>query len=97
MSVDLKAIDDRGRLVLGKPYANKLAQIERVGDHELRIVFVQAVPESEMWLYENQEAKSSVFRGLEQARRREFVDGPDLSADMSLLKELGVNVDDDST
>jgi hypothetical protein len=91
MAVDVRAVDDRGRIVLGRSFANKLVQVERISDCELRVVFVQAVPENEMWLYHNESAKSSVFRGLEQARKREFVDGPDLAAGAKLLERLEGN------
>jgi hypothetical protein len=89
MDVELKTIDERGRLVLGKNFAGKVAQVERLGECEFRLVFVQMVPESEMWLYRNQEAKALVFRGLAEARDRKFSKHPpDLKADKKLVTEL---------
>ena len=35
-------------------------------------------PPSEAWLFSNKEAHASVMRGLDQARRGDFVDPPDL-------------------
>ena len=53
----------------------------------IRDTDIMRVPESEMWLQHNKEAKESVARGIEQARNLDFVDGPDLDADAALFDE----------
>ena len=47
------------------------------------------VPKREEWLHKNPEALKSVERGLEQAKRGELSEGPDLDADkMIIAKQL---------
>jgi hypothetical protein len=41
-------------------------------------------PTQEAWLFRNKEAIASVKRGLDQARKREFADPPDLNEDEKL-------------
>jgi hypothetical protein len=41
----------------------------------------RVVPEREAWLWENEDAKNMVDRGLEAARNGELSDGPDRSAE----------------
>jgi hypothetical protein len=89
MEIVLKTVDERGRLVLGKPYANKVAQIEQIGEGEFRVVFVQPVPESQMWLYQNETAKGLVLQGLAEARAGKFSKNPpNLKADKELVGDL---------
>jgi hypothetical protein len=45
-------------------------------------------PPSEAWLHKSKEALASVKRGLEQARKGEFVDPPDLDEDEKLAAEI---------
>lgn len=51
---------------------------------------LEEIPERERWLYENPEALASVQRGLEEARRGEYAEAPDLEVD---LKEFGEGED----
>jgi hypothetical protein len=89
MQTELKTVDDRGRLVLGKPFANKIAQVEQLGEGEFRIVFVQPVPERELWLYKNENAKSLVQQGLLEARAGRFSKSPpNLKVDKDLAADL---------
>jgi hypothetical protein len=89
MQPQLKTVDERGRLVLGKSFANKVAQIEQVAEGEFRLIFVRPVPEREMWLYNNEKAKSLVFQGLAEARDATFSKNPpDLKADRRLVSEI---------
>ena len=48
----------------------------------------RVIPESEAWLYENQEALASVRRGLKQASARKLSDGPDLNEAARLADRL---------
>jgi len=75
----LKTIDGKGRLTLGREFAGRTVQVER-GRDEVVIKFYRVVPDREAWLWENETAKGMVDRGLEQAKRGELNDGPDLAA-----------------
>jgi ABC-type nitrate/sulfonate/bicarbonate transport system substrate-binding protein len=70
-----RTADSKGRVVLGKRFAN-------------RTVIVKVVPEREAWLYKNPKALKSVLRGLAEARAGHFTAGPDLEADAALISEL---------
>lgn len=73
-----KTIDSKGRLNLGQQYANRHVIIEQVDPTELRIQMARVIPEREAWLLENTAARDSVLRGIEQAKRKDFVKGPEL-------------------
>jgi len=75
----LKTIDEKGRLTLGREFAGRTVRVER-NDDWIVIKFYRAVPDREAWLWENETAKGMVDRGIEQARRGELSDGPDLAA-----------------
>jgi hypothetical protein len=75
----LKTIDGKGRLTLGREFAGRTVQIQPQRDGVV-ITFCRVVPDREAWLWENETAKGMVDRGLEQAKRGELGDGPDLAA-----------------
>lgn len=79
--------DAKGRITLGARFANRILLVEERGDQVL-VRLGRVVPESEAWLYENPKALGAVRRGLEQARARKFVDGPDLNAAAELADRL---------
>ena len=84
-----KTADSKGRITLGKQFANKPVIVERVSPTEVRVLMARVIPELEAWLWENESALASVLRGLKQARAREFSKNPpDLDADEALIKEL---------
>lgn len=82
-----KTIDERGRIVIGMTYAHQSAKVERISEDEFRVKLVRMVPASEAWLYDNSEAHEAVAKGLEAAKNRIFVEGPDLAADLASLAE----------
>ena len=89
MGTKIKNADSKGRVALGKEFANVAVIIERIGPTELRIVKARVVPEREAWLLENELARSMIRRGVQQATAGEFSNNPpDLDADHSLLNEL---------
>ncbi len=69
--------DHKGRLTLGVAFANRTMILEERGD-EIVLHMARVIPEREAWLYENPAALASVRRGLQQARKRQLSDGPDL-------------------
>ncbi len=84
-----KTTDDKGRVALGKRFANRTVIIREVDATELVITLARVVPEREAWLFENQAAKALVAAGLQQAEARQFSDSPpDLEADAALSDQL---------
>lgn len=62
--------DSKGRIPLGMRHAGERYII--IEDKEGRIILERAVliPEREVWLHKNQEAKKSVLEGLKQAKQK---------------------------
>lgn len=84
-----KTADSKGRISLGKEFANHPVIIERVGPNEVRVIKARVIPEDEAWLWENEETMGMVKRGIKQAKQHEFADRPpDLDADNRLIGEL---------
>jgi hypothetical protein len=84
-----KTADSKGRINLGKHFANKTFIIEQTGETEMKLELARVIPEREAWLYENPEAKESLLRGLSQAKHRKFsMSPPDLTADQALVDEI---------
>lgn len=81
--------DSKGRITLGKKFAKKTFLVEENDENEIKLQLTRVIPETEAWLYENLEAKESVFKGLQQAKAHEFsASPPDLAGDQALLDEL---------
>jgi hypothetical protein len=74
-----KTIDEKGRLTLGKEYAGKHVVVEK-DETTIRLTVHRLVPEREAWLWANPEAIGLVEKGLDQVRRGELNDGPDLES-----------------
>jgi hypothetical protein len=88
--MSVKIADSKGRVVLGPQFANKPVIIEEVDDTEVRVIAAEVVPQRELWLHRNIEARDSVQRGLEQAKTRRFSrKPPDLHTDESLAESIG--------
>ena len=80
-----KTTDDKGRVTLGKRFANRTVIIREIDETEVVVTVARVVPEREVWLFENQAAKGLVATGLAQAQARQFSDSPpDLDADAGL-------------
>ncbi len=79
-------VDSRGRLALGKQFADRLVIIQELADGFLQIIPAEAIPAREVWLYKNPKALASVMRGLEQAMAGDSVPEPDLEADAKHLE-----------
>ena len=85
----VKIADSKGRIVLGPRFANKPVIIEEVDDTEVRVIAAEVVPQRELWLHRNAQARDSVHRGLVEAKARKFSQSPpDLDADESLTKSI---------
>ena len=79
--------DSKGRITLGESFANRTMLVERHGD-EIVLRLARVIPESEAWLYENPKALKLVRRGLDQASKHEFSQGPDMAAATKLAGEI---------
>lgn len=80
-----KTTDEKGRVALGKRFANKTVIIREIDSTEVLVTLARVIPEREAWLFENQVAKTLVATGLQQAEARHFSDSPpDLDADAAL-------------
>jgi hypothetical protein len=59
---------------------------EKVGETEMKLELAAVIPEKELWLYKNPEARASLEIGLKQAKERKFsTSPPDLDADRVLV------------
>ena len=71
-----KTADSKGRVALGKAFADSPVIVQWISETEVRIVKARIMPESEAWLWDNPEAIGMVKRGLQQARKRDFAENP---------------------
>jgi len=76
-AVTTKTVDSKGRVALGKDFANRHVIVNVLGKGVLQIVLAEVVPAREAWLYKNPEALLSVLKGLQEPG---FAESPDLDA-----------------
>jgi hypothetical protein len=85
----IKTVDSKGRISLGQRFANKPVIIEHLSDTEVKVSLARVIPEREMWLWQNPEARETVLSALERLKRGEFAENPpDLEADEELVSKL---------
>jgi hypothetical protein len=88
--VTTKTADSKGRVALGKAFANSPVIVERISPTEVRIIKARVIPASEGWLWDNQQALGMVKRGFQQAKNRQFAENPpDLDLDSPPASERG--------
>lgn len=85
---ETRLADGKGRVTLGAKFANRHLIIDEIGEGEVLIRRAVVVPEGEVWLMENNEAKDLVIKGIEEAKNNDFVKGPDLEADLDLCEDM---------
>jgi len=78
--------DSKARVTLPKEFADSLVDIVQVDEFEVRIRKMATIPQREAWLWKNSKAITSVMLGLNEAKEREFADGPDVAADLAALE-----------
>lgn len=71
-----KETDDKGRVTLGRKFANRMVIVREVDETEVVVTMVRVIPEREAWLYDNAKAKAAVLAGLEEASKGDFADAP---------------------
>jgi hypothetical protein len=94
----IKTADAKGRVVLGRAFANSTLIVTEVDPTEVTITKAKAIPERELWLLEHPKALRGVLEGLRQADRGQFDENPpdyeaDLKAARKALKEAGFDAD----
>ncbi|HUT10184.1 MAG TPA: hypothetical protein VMY42_06785 [Thermoguttaceae bacterium] len=82
-----KTADQKGRISLGKSFANQTVLIQEISPMEVRIIKARVVPETEAWLWQNEQALASVAKGLAQAEAGAFAPPPDLDAAEAFVEE----------
>jgi hypothetical protein len=74
--------DSKGRFNLGQAYAGQLFQITAQDEDRIILDKAALIPERELWLHKNREAKVSVETGLEEASQGKICrDAVDLEQD----------------
>jgi hypothetical protein len=81
---EIKVVGKSGQISLGKRYAGKTLELQRLDDGSLLLRAVAMVPESQLWTLEETH-RSRIARGLAWAAQTE----PRESDPDSLLKEKG--------
>ena len=81
---EIKVVGKSGQISLGKRYAGKMLELQRLDDGSLLLRAVAMVPESQLWTLEEPD-RSRIARGLLWAGQTE----PGESDPDSLLKQKG--------
>jgi hypothetical protein len=76
---DIVQPDSRGRLSIGAVAKGKSYRVMVNNDGQILLDPVVAIPERELWLWQNPEAIASVQRGIQQAADGELHDMGDFS------------------
>lgn len=71
-----KTVDAKGRITLGRDFANQTVVIDDSNPNQLVIRKMVLVPAEEAWLYKNRAAMKSLRNGLAQASEMQFSDSP---------------------
>lgn len=74
--METKTADSRGRINLGKEFANKVFLFEKIGETEMKLELAAVIPEKERWFHKSPEAQETVLRAMERLRAGEFADSP---------------------
>ena len=76
--------DDRGRITLGTKAKSKTYKMMINKSGQILLDPVASIPKSELWLWENQLARVSLQRGLEQAASGELLEVGSFAEDADL-------------
>jgi hypothetical protein len=71
-----RTVDSKGRITLGRDFANQTVVIDESNPNQLVIRKMVLIPAEEAWLYKNHAAMKSLRKGLEQASKMQFSDSP---------------------
>lgn len=85
----IKTADSKGRINFGNRFANQTVIIKEIDSTEFRVTMAQVLPQREVWLHRNRNAKASVRRGLAQAKAGKTTKTPpNLEQDALLAERL---------
>jgi len=65
--------DSKGRINLGTAFASQFFLVEEIEPGEFLFKKASVIPERELWLHRNQEAKTEVLKGLEEAKSGKLI------------------------
>ncbi|MCA1961237.1 MAG: hypothetical protein LDL33_10610 [Desulfomonile sp.] len=74
--METKTADSRGRISLGKEFANKTFVFKQIGDKEMKLELAAVIPERELWLYKSPEAREAVLGALGRLKKGRFSTTP---------------------
>jgi len=83
-----KYSDEKGRLLLGKEFANTPFLIEKQANGEIVLKPSVTIPVNEGWLLKNANALDLVALGISNARAKKFVPSPMNENDESWLSQI---------
>lgn len=84
-----KTVDSKGRISLGKEFANRPVIVQYREDGEILIQLARVIPENEAWLYQNEQALNRVRQGLSEAQSQDFsTTTPNLKESFSFAAEI---------
>jgi hypothetical protein len=87
--MEIKTADSRGRINLGKEFANKIFIFEKVGKTEMKLEIATVIPDKEIWFYRDPEAQKALFEAIGRVKAGEFADSPpDIIKEEPWEKEL---------
>ena len=87
--METKTADARGRVSLGKEYANKTFFFEKTGEKELKLELAAIIPERELWFHRNPKVQKAVIEAVERLRAGQFAESPpDVEKEEPWMQEL---------
>jgi hypothetical protein len=76
-----KTADHKGRVTLGKEFADRLVIVKKIEDGVVEVTLAEAIPAREAWLHRDKKALATLLRALEETGRGEFAQPPDWQGD----------------
>ena len=76
---DAVKADDKGRIILGRNFANKNFRVAISANGEILLIPVVVIPERDLWLYKNPQALAMFHQGLAEAASGQVTAGEDFS------------------
>lgn len=84
-----KIADSRGRINLGKEFANKIFLVEKTGETGMKLELAAVIPEREMWFHGNPEVRDAVYEALGRLKKGQFAQiPPDVDQEEPWMEEL---------